>query len=206
MQSMVSDVIGGYNAFLRDQKAQPGRCYLTLAQFDSQGYDTVHQAVPLENVPDMTPADFIPRGGTPLLDAIGRAVAGTQARADTMPEESQLVVILTDGQENQSREYTRAAIKSLIEAKEAQGWTFAYLGCDAAAYTDALSMGFSQGSTQTFAADGQGMAVAAASLSANTRNLRSSVYAGRKVDPQNFYATREAEEDAAKRGKAPAKR
>lgn len=204
MESMHDDVVGGFNTFLEDQKAQPGDCRLTLVQFDNQSRDTVHAARPLADVPKMGRNDFRPRGGTPLLDAIGQTVAEVRVRAESHPGENQLVVILTDGQENQSREYTRAAIKSLIEDREKDGWTFAYLGCAADAYGDALSMGFSRGSTQAYAGDGAGMRAATRSLAANVSAHRSSVYAGVAPDPKNFYVNRDAEEDAAERGKAAA--
>jgi uncharacterized protein YegL len=202
MASMHGDVVGGFNTFVEDQKAQPGACRLTLAQFDSQGYDVIHDAVALGEVPPMRPEDFKPRGGTPLLDAIGRAIASTTVRAERNPPENQLVVILTDGQENQSREYTRAAIKALIAVKEAQGWTFAYLGCDANSYAEAMSFGIRAGSTQTYAGDGAGMAVAFNSLSSNVSHHRGSVARGVAPDPANFYVDRSAEEDAKERGKA----
>ena len=70
MATTKSDVIGGFNRFVQDQKAVPGECRLTLVQFDSQDpYEVVRDAVPITDVQLLDDATFVPRANTPLYDA-----------------------------------------------------------------------------------------------------------------------------------------
>jgi hypothetical protein len=73
MASIAKDVIGGYNTFLRDQKAQPGEAKLTYTQFDHE-YEVVLAGKPLQDAPELTAETFAPRGSTALFDAIGRTL------------------------------------------------------------------------------------------------------------------------------------
>jgi hypothetical protein len=62
MESIRDDTIGGFNAFLSQQKAEPGLATLTLVQFDSQDpYEVIHQYMLLGKVPDLTRETFVPR-------------------------------------------------------------------------------------------------------------------------------------------------
>ena len=114
MEACRDDTIGGFNAFLREQQAEGGT--LTLILFDHE-YSVSYTNKPISDVEPLTINTFVPRGATALLDAIGKAIKNTQSNVPT-------VVILTDGQENSSQEYTKAHIKDLIEQKTKDGWTF----------------------------------------------------------------------------------
>ena len=101
----------------------------------------------------------MPRGGTPLLDATGRliaraAVAPPGAAVLGKRPEDITVVTITDGEENQSREYTRDAIVAWCAEKQAQGWSFVFLGAGLDAYAEARAMGYDPRSVQAFAPDG----------------------------------------------------
>lgn len=75
METIRDDMIGGFNAFLEKQKAEPGTATLTLVQFDSQDpYDIIHRFKPIEDVPKLTRKTYVPRASTPLLDALGRGI------------------------------------------------------------------------------------------------------------------------------------
>src|SRR5207253_953347 len=104
-----------------------------------------------------TASDFEPRGTTPLYDAIGRSVTLAQGRACTPDgsNEQPLVVVLTDGLENASHEYTHAQIFDLIKAKESAGWIFTYLGANQDAYAVGGAIGINAGATQNYVADAQ---------------------------------------------------
>jgi hypothetical protein len=41
-----------------------------------------------------------------------------------------IVVVLTDGKENHSREWTRDGVKDVIEDRQQSGWRFLFLGAD----------------------------------------------------------------------------
>lgn len=146
MQSIRGDVIGGFNAFLSAQQAEPGEATLTLVQFDSQDpYEVLADHVPLAGVPPLTAETFVPRGGTPLLDAVGRCILATEAwlarQPDNLRPGNVVCVIVTDGQENASAEFTLPRVRDLIQAKEALGWEFLFLSADLGAFNEAGDLG-----------------------------------------------------------------
>jgi hypothetical protein len=141
MDECRDDTIGGFNAFVESQVPNGGS--LTLVLFDNE-YDVVYKDKPIAEVEKMTRETFVPRGSTSLLDAIGKTLKGV---TDLLPR---TVVILTDGQENTSRDYTKAHIKDLVEAKTKEGWTFVYLGANQDAFAEAGSMGISQNCTMNY--------------------------------------------------------
>jgi len=137
MQSIKSDVKGGFAAFIDEQRQAPGDCAATLAQFDTE-YELVYHRVPVGEVPAL---NLQPRGGTALLDAMGKLITDTAAQLDAAPEAERpgtvIVAIMTDGYENSSREWTHPAIKSLVEQQTKHGWEFLYMGAD----QDAIEVG-----------------------------------------------------------------
>jgi hypothetical protein len=138
MQSIKSDVIGGFHAFLAEQREADGHCAVTLAQFDHE-YEVVYRGVPLANVPRL---ELSPRGRTALLDSMGKLITDTAAEIDELPEEVKpgtvVVAIMTDGHENASVEWQRPAIKALVEQQtNDHGWEFLYMGAD----QDAVEVG-----------------------------------------------------------------
>ena len=141
MQSIKSDVEGGFAAFIDEQRQAPGECTATLAQFDTE-YELVYHRIPVAGVPAL---NLQPRGGTALLDAMGKLITDTAAQLDAAPEAERpgtvIVAIMTDGYENSSREWTHPAIKSLVEQQTKNGWEFLYMGAD----QDAIEVGASLG-------------------------------------------------------------
>ena len=142
MQSIVADTIGGFDAFIAEQRNAPGVCRVTLAQFDNE-YEEVYADRPLTSVPGL---ELHPRGSTALLDAIGQLVTTIGSRLAAMPEHERpgtvIIGIMTDGQENASTEWTHQAIKALIEQQTNHyGWQFLYMGAD----QDAIEVGTSIG-------------------------------------------------------------
>lgn len=155
MQSIRDDTIGGFNTFLSQQKETAGRATMTLVQFDSQEpYEVIHDFVPLAEVPELTRESFVPRASTPLLDAIGRGINDLEARLagmDEMARPQQVVlVIITDGQENASREFSKGDIEKMIGEKQAANWQFVFLSADLAAIGEALAAGFRPASAMMF--------------------------------------------------------
>jgi hypothetical protein len=207
MASMADDVIGGFNQLVADQQAQGPDARITLVQFDSQDPQEVlidgkriHRARPL------TRATFVPRGGTPLLDATGRLIAKASIRQaerkvlGKAPEDITFITI-TDGEENQSREYTRADIVRLVADKKAEGWAFVFLGAGLDAYAEARAMGYDDRSVQAFMADGAGTSLAFASTSASLRAKRQARAAAAPLVVEDFFAgDKAAEADRKRRG------
>jgi len=132
METCRDDTIGGFNAFVSDQKTLGGK--LTLVQFDHE-INNVYEDTPLGDVAPLTTETFQPRGSTALMDAIGQTIKKHAAKTGVV------FIIQTDGEENSSHTYTKAHIKDLIEQKTKDGWTFMYLGANQDAFAEAGSMG-----------------------------------------------------------------
>lgn len=140
METCRDDTIGGFNAFVREQKAFGGT--LTLIQFDHE-YLVSYANKPITEVEPLSHETFVPRGSTALLDAIGKTIKANKLNVPT-------VVILTDGHENSSHEYSKAHIKDLIEQKTKDGWTFVYLGANQDAFAEAGSIGIAPAATMNY--------------------------------------------------------
>jgi hypothetical protein len=178
MDSIRDDVIGGFNAFLSSQKAEAGQATLTLVQFDSQDpFEVVHDFLPIGEIPPLDRERFVPRGGTPLLDALGRTMLDLEARlaalaANERPERV-LFATLTDGMENSSREFQRDPILHLIKEKtDRDGWQFVFLSADVAAIQEAVALGVSKDAAMVFDKNAQGTAAAFRNLSRSVTEVR----------------------------------
>ena len=181
MQSIKDDTIGGFDAFISEQRRLPGRCTVSLVQFDNV-YEEVYTGRDLADVPSLT---LVPRGSTAMLDAIGRAVNATGARLAAMPEDRRpgtvIVGIMTDGLENASREFTYPMVKALIEQQEqVYGWTFMYMGANQDAIEVGASLGVARDRSLTYA--GPKVAAAMGAYSASVGTIREAVAAGAPVE------------------------
>ena len=179
MAQIADDVVGGFNTFLGEQRKQEGGGRVTLVQFDGQDpFEVLIDGEGLDTVEDLDPARFVPRGNTPLHDAVGRMILSIDAeileRADAgKPIEDQVVVIVTDGFENASREFSGKAIFDLIAARRSRAWAFVFLGADEGTFEEGERMGVSQANTARWAATGEGTAAMFASVSKETATYRS---------------------------------
>ena len=179
METIRDDTIGGFNAFLNAQKGAPGLASLTLVQFDSQDpYEIVYHFKPLVEVPELTRETFVPRANTPLLDAIGRGINDLEkSLADKTEAERPsrvVMVLITDGQENASREFRKDQIEKMIKEKqEKAAWQFVFLSADLDAIGDALASGVRAASTLAHDKDSHGVGAAWASLSRSVSDYRS---------------------------------
>lgn len=200
MESIRDDVIGGFNAFLDAQRLDGGDAKVTLVQFDTENAnELVIDHAPITKVKPLTRHTFVPRGGTPLLDATGHIIARVQERvavrrrAGKAPE-AIVVVTITDGEENSSHEHTRRSVTNLVKAREAEGWTFVFLSAGLDAYAEAATFGYDQRSVQAFAPDGAGAAAAFHSLSAATSSRRQKMRKGEDVVVADYFEGHKAAE------------
>lgn len=178
MEAIRDDTIGGFNAFLKQQQAEPGMATLTLVQFDSQDpYEVLHRFKPLGDVPELTRETFVPRASTPLLDAVGRGITDLEHSLSELAEDARparvVMVIITDGQENASREFRKDQIEQMIREKQAKlDWQFVFLSADLAAIGDATATGFQPAQSLAFDRTAQGNAAAWSSTSDRIADYR----------------------------------
>lgn len=174
MQAVATDMRGGFDAYIAAERGQSGATLVTLAQFDDH-YDVVYENQSIETVPALV---LEPRGMTALLDAIGRFVTEVGAGLAAMPEAERpgevTVLVMTDGHENASREWSKEAVQRLIAQQETvYGWDFVFLGANMDAVDVGSRLGFAPGKSLTYDADGEGVAgawQAVASYSARKRS------------------------------------
>ena len=201
MATIVDDVIGGFNTFLAEQQENGNDARMSMVLFDSQDpQDTVVWGAPVTETVPLDRNTFVPRGGTPLLDAtgltIGRTMVDQQARvAAGLPKDDIIFVTITDGGENESREFTLERIRTLVNERTAEGWQFVYLSAGLDAYQDAGRMGYSAGSTQSWRSDGANSKLMFDSLSRNTRNLRDKKRRGERTNTAEFFEDGKDAED-----------
>ena len=141
MQDRKADHEGGVRAFVEDQRTLAGDVRFTLVQFDTTDpCEIVYGRVPLDTVGAIT---LVPRGGTPLLDAVGGAIAYLRTAQAREPSAQTVVLVVTDGQENASTEWTKARVTALVDEVEAGGAKVLFLGADLSTFAEAQAMGVS---------------------------------------------------------------
>lgn len=182
MSSIASDVEGGVNSFIKDQSQLPGECKVTVWEFAKNGILAVNKTIDAKSVKTAIYDNFKPSGSTPLYDAIGKAILDTDQRDK---EEKQIFVIMTDGHENSSREFTKDKIADLIKDREEKGWIFTYLAANQDAFAVGGGMGFN--AVMDYKPDSIGTRTLYAANSQAVSNARSTWSRGGAVMSSNFY-------------------
>lgn len=141
MGGFESDTIGGYNAYLKDQKSKNAR--VTTVLFDDK-YEVLYEREDIKKVKNLTKKQYYVRGCTALLDAIGRTISYIES---TNPEKV-IFVITTDGYENASKEFSKEKIKKMIKAHK--NWEFLYLGADIDSYEEGASIGIKRSNISNY--------------------------------------------------------
>ncbi len=153
MADCVSDTIGGFNAFVERQRLEGLGLRLTTVLFDDR-YEVLHRGVPLLAVEPLTGREYFVRGSTALLDAVGRGIGETMMRIMTLPDDEKprrvVVLIITDGMENASREFTSGQVWSMIADRKRAGWEFFYLGAGLEDLRDAERVGIGRNRSASF--------------------------------------------------------
>ena len=160
MSGLEDDTIGGFNAMLEKQKAEPGEAVISTVLFDSESA-VIHDRVDVQKVKPMTRKEYSVGGCTALLDAVGGAIhhignVHKYAREEDRPEKT-LFVITTDGMENASCSYSYDRIKKMIQRqKEKYGWEFIFLGANIDAAREAARFGIGAECAANYHADRKG--------------------------------------------------
>lgn len=148
MQSLWVEALSSVNAFAKELANKTDGpsvdSHVTLAVFDSQEslqFDTLRRKQPALHWENVTDKDASPRGMTPLLDAMVRIIS--LAEGDN-PDKA-VIVVMTDGQENASREVTHEGVKAALDRVKAKGWEVVFLGANFDNIADASSVGVGGG-------------------------------------------------------------
>ena len=161
MSGLETDTIGGFNTMLKKQQTVDGECHITTVLFDND-YELLHDRIDIKAVSPITEKEYQVGGSTALLDAIGRTIhnIGNVQRhtTDDFRAEKVMFVIITDGEENSSREYSPNKVKSQIERQKAKyGWEFIFLGANIDAVQIASRFGINPDRAQNYHADSEGV-------------------------------------------------
>ena len=124
-----NEVLGGVKA-AQTKYAETQEQFITLVLFDSASIDEVYWNADPSKAEHLTTKTYVPGSATPLYDAMGRTLTKLERELKEDENHSVLVTVITDGYENDSREYDLASVKALVEHLKDQGWTFAYMGTD----------------------------------------------------------------------------
>lgn len=168
MADLQTDVIGGINSFIKQQKeCVHGEAVFTLFQFSTNPFtSTVAMETvttkPIKEVLPLNKSDYFPNGGTALLDAIGEVVTKTGQRLRNLPEYARpskvLIVIMTDGLENSSRKYGNAQIKEMLRhQQDVYNWEIVYLGANQDSFDVGAQYAIKPAYTQNIAYSSEGI-------------------------------------------------
>jgi hypothetical protein len=158
MEAIKSDSEGGFNALIADQREEAGEARVTLAQFDTE-YEVVYANRPIAEV---GPLELQPRGMTALLDSVGRIITDVGAELSALPEQERpgkvIVVVVTDGLENSSVEWTVDGVRTAIKRQQDEySWEFIFLGANMDAVEVGRHMGFAADRSMTYAPSPEGV-------------------------------------------------
>lgn len=151
MYDSVKDVVGGFKQIIDEQKrVKEGRCAVSLYTFA----DSVKEIFVGKDVNDVDTIVYHPHGCTAMNDGIGTAIDNIGKWLDNMPEDEKpsknLIVIMTDGEENSSREYSLERVKEMIKhQQDVYSWSFMFLGADITNLNDAQNLGLRMSSVTT---------------------------------------------------------
>jgi len=176
MAGLERDTIGGFNAMLKKQKEVEGECRITTVLFDNQ-INILHDRLDIQAIESLTEKDYHVGGSTALLDAIGSTInkiGNVQKHSSHEHRASKvLFVIITDGEENSSREFSSARVKKMIEHQmNKYGWEFIFLGANIDAVETSKMYGIRPDRTQNYHADAKGVNLNFDVMSKTVANFR----------------------------------
>jgi Mg-chelatase subunit ChlD len=130
MQAIHDDALGGVNSYITNAK-QDRALYesrFSMITFSSESVETIRESEIMETVKPIGSEEYRCSGWTPLYDAIGRGIGILDEAMKGKTDAMAILVILTDGQENASREFTHEKISALLKTRQEQGWLITFLG------------------------------------------------------------------------------
>lgn len=186
MNSLREQAISGFNSYIASQRALPGVTRLTFVQFDDKR-EVIYEARDVKTVPELDLTTYRPDGYTALNDSVGFVLS--EHLATCSPDETNIIAILTDGQENASTEYSQQQVNELLAQAEAKGWEVLFLGANMTKAAIVHKYGINASNVSAFAATSKGVSDAFTTLSASTTSYRGMKSRGiaDKVDVEAVY-------------------
>lgn len=188
MMSCRAQAISGVNEYIGSLAADTdlsSRVSMTI--FDDRSIDLIRDNKKARECPTVTDRDFVPRGWTPLYDAIGKTVM--KIDAETRREgENVALVIMTDGLENMSKEFTEWSAKALLADRQAKGWLVIYLGANQDALAVGQTIGVSAANSMTYDTNNARATMSAASRGTRDYGLTGSAAAASFTDEERKKA------------------
>ena len=192
MYNSVDDVIGGFQKLIDEQKGEKnGECIISLYRF-SNTVKKDYIGKPVGEVPKLT---YSPSGCTAMNDGVGTAIDEIGKWLSDMDESERpsknMIVIMTDGKENDSKEYDFDVVKGKIKHQEEKySWTFVYMGTNLQDLKDANRLGIKMRSVS----DSRNITSNYSHIDTYAKALRSSTNAA-SVAAADAFLTRQLCED-----------
>ena len=135
MDSIKKTIIQGFNEIVQTVKGielnfPEQEHFISLVTFNGFGQKVLHFTDPVKKLEQIDDTKYQPAASTPLYDAMGFSFTMLRKVLEFKPDHDVLVTILTDGEENASKEYSGRDIKKMIEELKLNRWTFTYIGTD----------------------------------------------------------------------------
>ena len=136
MNSIKKTILNGFNELINSVKSiekefPEHEHYISIISFNSKNENNViHFNEPVSKIETIDDKNYNPESSTPLFDAMGFSILKLKNFLSDKNNYSVLVTILTDGEENASKEYSLTSIKRIIEELKSENWTFTYIGTD----------------------------------------------------------------------------
>lgn len=197
MSGLEQDTIGGFNSMINQQKNAEGEALVSTILFDNVS-EVLHDRINVKDIQPLTDHDYMVRGCTALLDAIGGAIhhignIHKYARREDIPEHT-MFVITTDGMENASRYYSSNRVKQMIERQKIKyGWEFLFFGANIDAVETASLFGIDGDRAVNYQCDSEGTAL-------NYEVISEAISAVRCSVPLGSNWKKRIDEDFKKRG------
>lgn len=180
MHGLEEDAIGGFNSLLKENQELKESCKVSTILFDNQ-IELIHDRFEIEKIKPLTEKEYYVRGSTSLLDAIGTGITKIQ-HVQKHQDCKVLFVIITDGYENSSREYSGVQIKNMINENKKKGWEFIFLGANIDVEQMADEYGIDKEKARAYHSDKQGVMNNYNVMSQVVKNYRQ----GQTIDAASF--------------------
>ncbi len=175
MYDTIIEAKNSINRLIEDQRKVEGEAYFTFAMFDDV-YTRNRERANIKDV-ELIGSEYFARGMTALLDSIGKSITYLDDcinKLNNKPD-NVIFVIITDGYENASHEYTKSTISQMVEEKKKQGWEFKFIGGNIDTFSEGATLGFQKNDIWEYDGSRDGIKVMYANLSSSITSSRTDI-------------------------------